>query len=181
MLRKVLAHLSIIFAGMCFVLFVVDKIKGGAMSFINNDITKAFIAILSLLAIVESVVTLSAQTREQKLLRMVQAYRQKFGPLPQPREAGVRPAQPAPSSTRRPAQSRPASGNRPVAPRPAQPRAVSARPAQARPAQNRPASNAPAARPAPNATPYRRAGGNPPQRSRYNTAGAQGGSSLRQR
>lgn len=57
MLRKILAHLSIIFAGMCFVLFVIDRIKGGAMSFINNDITKAFIAILSLLSILVSVIT----------------------------------------------------------------------------------------------------------------------------
>ena len=28
MLRKITAHLAIIFGGMCFVLFVVDQIKG---------------------------------------------------------------------------------------------------------------------------------------------------------
>lgn len=105
MLRKILAHLSIIFAGMCFVLFVVDRIKGGAMSFINNDISKAFIAILSLLTIAESVITLAAQTREQKLLRMVQTYRRKYGPSREMPAQQRNPARTAPHSgtTGRPA------------------------------------------------------------------------------
>ena len=66
MLRKITAHLAIIFGGMCFVLFVIDAIKGGAMSFINNDMTKAFIAILSLLSIFNSVISLAGQTNEQQ-------------------------------------------------------------------------------------------------------------------
>ena len=149
MLRKILAHLSIIFAGMCFVLFVIDRIKGGAMSFINNDITKAFIAILSLLSILVSVITLSAQTREQKLLRMLQSYRQKFGPLPQSRSAAPRPvAEPS-------AQRRASSGHVPQ-PRPAQ------RPTPSGAQQNRP---------------ERRSVVNPPQRSRYTSSGAQGSAS----
>lgn len=72
MLRKILAHLAIVFGGMCFVLFVIDAIKGGAMSFINNDITKAFIAILSVLAIVNSVLLLIAQAREARPARRPQ-------------------------------------------------------------------------------------------------------------
>ena len=67
MLRKITAHLAIIFGGMCFVLFVIDAIKGGAMSFINNDMTKAFIAILSLLTIFNSVISLAGQTNEQRM------------------------------------------------------------------------------------------------------------------
>lgn len=149
MLRKILAHLSIIFAGMCFVLFVIDRIKGGAMSFINNDITKAFIAILSLLSILVSVITLSAQTREQKLLRMLQSYRQKFGPLPQSRSAAPRPvAEPS-------AQRRTSSGRAPQQ-SPAQ------RPTPSGAQQNRP---------------ERRSVVNPPQRSRYTSSGAQGSAS----
>ena len=66
MLRKILAHLTIVFGGMCFVLYVIDAIKGGAMSFINNDITKAFIAILSVLAIINSILLLVAQARETR-------------------------------------------------------------------------------------------------------------------
>ena len=119
MLRKIAAHLAIIFGGMCFVLFVVDAIKRGAMSFINNDMTKAFIAILSLLAIFNSVLSLTAQTIEKQLHARLTQYRRRFGALPQ----DSRPAQPA---------------ARPVQQRPAQPRPTQARPAQQRPVQQRP-------------------------------------------
>ena len=170
MLRKILAHLSIIFAGMCFVLFVIDRIKGGAMSFINNDITKAFIAILSLLSILISVITLSAQTREQKLLSMLQAYRQKFGPLPQSREVTARPA--APRST---------AASRAVAAPSSQRRASSGHVPQPGPVQRRASAPQPARRPASSAPqqnrPVRRPDANPPQRSRYTSSGAQGSAS----
>lgn len=100
MLRKITAHLAIIFGGMCFVLFVVDQIKGGAMSFINNDITKAFIAILSLLAIFNAVIMLAAQTYEQQLAARLQQYRRQGAAAqraPQTRTAqtAARPAQQA--------------------------------------------------------------------------------------
>lgn len=75
MLRKITAHLAIIFGGMCFVLFVIDAIKGGAMSFINNDITKWFIAILSLLSIFNSVISLAGMTNEQRLAARLQPRR----------------------------------------------------------------------------------------------------------
>ena len=119
MLRKILAHLAIIFGGMCFVLFVVDAIKGGAMSFINNDMTNAFIAILSLLAIFNSVLSLTAQTIEKQLHARLTQYRRRFGALPQ----DSRPAQPA---------------ARPAQPRPTQARPVQQRPVQQRPVQARP-------------------------------------------
>ena len=123
MLRKITAHLAIIFGGMCFVLFVVDQIKGGAMSFINNDITKAFIAILSLLAIFNAVIMLAAQTHEQQLAARLQQYRRQGAAAqraPQTRTAqtAARPAQQAV----RPAQQavRPAAASaRVTSPRPA--------------------------------------------------------------
>ena len=164
MLRKILAHLSIIFAGMCFVLFVIDRIKGGAMSFINNDITKAFIAILSLLSILVSVITLSAQTREQKLLRMLQSYRQKFGPLPQSRSA-------APRLVAEPSAQRRTSSGRAPQQSPTQRRASSGHVPQPRPAQRPTPSGAQQNRP------ERRSVVNPPQRSRYTSSGAQGSAS----
>lgn len=114
MLRKITAHLSIILGGMCFVLFIIDAIKGGAMSFINNDITKAFIAILSLLAIFNSIISLAGQTNEQRLAARLQQRRQ-----------------PSPGTTARPAPAQPgyrapvrtASGSpRPAAVRPTAPR-----------------------------------------------------------
>ena len=171
MLRKILAHLSIIFAGMCFVLFVIDRIKGGAMSFINNDITKAFIAILSLLSILVSVITLSAQTREQKLLRMLQAYRQKFGPLPQSHGSAVRSAAPrtaeAPRAVAAPSSQRRASSGHVPQPGPVQRRASSSHVPQSRPAPSGLQQN----------RPVRRPDANSPQRSRYTSSGAQGSAS----
>lgn len=87
MLRKLTAHLTIVFAGMCFVLFVVDAIKGGAMSFINNDITKAFIAILSLLAILTSILSLTGYAHEQQLTLKLRRSR---APQPQMRRPDPR-------------------------------------------------------------------------------------------
>lgn len=114
MLRKITAHLAIVFGGMCFVLFVIDAIKGGAMSFINNDMTKAFIAILSLLSIFNSVISLAGQTNEQRMAARLQQRRQ---PMPgMPRSASVQPGDrmpprrtaPVPPRTNTPI--RPASG-----------------------------------------------------------------------
>ena len=114
MLRKITAHLAIIFGGMCFVLFVIDAIKGGAMSFINNDMTKAFIAILSLLSIFNSVISLAGQTNEQRMAARLQQRRQ-----PMPGAARPAPAQPmdrmpvrrtAPSAPRTGAPVRPVPG-----------------------------------------------------------------------
>ena len=101
MLRKISAHLAIIFGGMCFVLFVVDAIKGGAMSFINNDITKAFIAILSLLSIFNSIISLAGLTNEQRMAAKLRGGRP--APAAQPRPSAARQpmprTQPAPTRT----------------------------------------------------------------------------------
>lgn len=136
MLRKITAHLAIIFGGMCFVLFVIDNIKGGAMSFINNDITKAFIAILSLLSIFNSVVSLAGQTNERRLAARLQQFRRQ--PAAQP------PVNRAPTHSASAARSASAS-RQGAAPRPT----ASARPASAtRPsAQQRPATSRETARP----------------------------------
>lgn len=108
MLRKITAHLAIIFGGMCFVLFVIDAIKGGAMSFINNDITKAFIAILSLLAIYNSIISLAGQTNEQRLAARLQQRRQPAPGAPRPAQPGQRPPVRTASGAPRPAVARPA-------------------------------------------------------------------------
>ena len=134
MLRKITAHLAIIFGGMCFVLFVIDAIKGGAMSFINNDITKAFIAILSLLSIFNSVISLAGQTNEQRLAARLQPRRQ---PVP----GTVRPAPAQPinrAPARRPVSTAPrtSASTRP-APRRETARTVQRSPYSRSPYQNR--------------------------------------------
>ena len=114
MLRKITAHLAIIFGGMCFVLFVIDAIKGGAMSFINNDMTKAFIAILSLLAIFNSVISLAGQTNEQRMAARLQQRRSPVPGAPRPAPVQQMERMPvrrtAPAAPRTSAPARPASG-----------------------------------------------------------------------
>ena len=115
MLRKITAHAAIVLGGMCFVLYVIDAIKGGAMSFINNDITKAFIAMLSLVSIFNSVVSLAGQTNEYRLSAKLNAQRRsgmpqqrpadRYAPRPaqQPRTAPARPAVRPAAPAQRPA------------------------------------------------------------------------------
>ena len=53
-IRGLLPHAAIIISAMYFVFFFIDRVNE-AMAFINNDITKALLFLLSLLAIVQSV------------------------------------------------------------------------------------------------------------------------------
>ena len=55
--RTILSHAAIVLALMLLVLIVIDRINN-AMEFINNDMTKALMAILSLLAIVNAEIAL---------------------------------------------------------------------------------------------------------------------------
>lgn len=101
MLRKITAHAAIVLGGMCFVLYVIDAIKGGAMSFINNDITKTFIALLSLISIFNSVISLAGQTNERRLAARLNAYRRPAAPQQRPADRiSVRQAPPARPASR---------------------------------------------------------------------------------
>ena len=63
LIRALLCHACVILSLMYLVLFGIDRINT-AMEFINNDITKIFLAVLAVLAIANAVISLSAQRRQ---------------------------------------------------------------------------------------------------------------------
>jgi len=62
-LYKILPHILIVLAGMFIVLFTVDKINS-AMAFINNDITKALLAVFSVVALINAILFIRLQRRQ---------------------------------------------------------------------------------------------------------------------
>lgn len=72
MLRKLLPHAAIILSAMYFVFFFIDRVNS-AMSFIDNDITKALLFALGVIAIVNAVQLIrddrDRERRRQQTLR----------------------------------------------------------------------------------------------------------------
>lgn len=64
MLKKLTAHCAIIISGMYIVFFFIDQVNP-AMEFIDNEITKALLLVLSLLSILNSIFQIAS---ERKLL-----------------------------------------------------------------------------------------------------------------
>ena len=64
-LRMLLSHALIILALMYLVLFVIDRINN-AMEFINNDLTKALLAVMSILAVVHAEISLYSGGKKGK-------------------------------------------------------------------------------------------------------------------
>ena len=62
-LRKLTAHSAIIISGMYIVFFFIDRVNS-AMCFIDNNITKALLLILSLLSIINAILVI-AQCRKE--------------------------------------------------------------------------------------------------------------------
>lgn len=76
MLRKILPHVSILFANMYLVFFLIDKVNS-AMAFINNDLTKALVAVLSVLTIVNAVFLIRDQNRRTDLAAQKAAHKKR--------------------------------------------------------------------------------------------------------
>lgn len=74
MLRKLLPHAAIILSAMYFVFFFIDKVNS-AMAFIDNDITKALIFALGVIAIVNAVQLIRDERERER--RYQQALRQR--------------------------------------------------------------------------------------------------------
>ncbi len=72
---KVVQHAAIIISLMYFVFFIIDKINS-PMAFINNDITKMLMLILSVFSIFNSVRLISADRKEER--RRIQARRNRM-------------------------------------------------------------------------------------------------------
>ena len=53
MLRKLLPHVAIVLSGMYVVFFLIDRVNS-AMAFINNDITKGLLLVLSAVSILNA-------------------------------------------------------------------------------------------------------------------------------
>ena len=132
MLRKILAHTAIVFGGMCFVLYVVDAIKGGAMSFMNNDIAKAFVAVLALTSIANSAISLVGMTNELRMAAKLRGARPAQAAQPRPAQRTATPVRTA-ASVRTVAPARTAASVRTAAP--ARPAARPAARTVVRPAQ----------------------------------------------
>jgi len=66
--RKILAHLIIIVSGMFVVFYFIDRVNE-AMAFIDNDISKALLLVLSMLGIAQSVLSLADARGEERALR----------------------------------------------------------------------------------------------------------------
>ena len=64
-LRMLLSHALIILALMYLVLFVIDRINN-AMEFINNDLTKTLLAVMSILAVVHAEISLYSGRKKGK-------------------------------------------------------------------------------------------------------------------
>lgn len=84
MLRKLLPHAAIIISAMYFVFFFIDKVNS-AMAFIDNDITKALIFALGVIAIINAVQLIreerERERRYQQALRRRRAHpRQRSSP-----------------------------------------------------------------------------------------------------
>lgn len=62
--RKILAHLNVIFAGMFLTFFIIDRFNP-AMCFIDNDISKWLLCCFSLTALALAVISLSAIHRRE--------------------------------------------------------------------------------------------------------------------
>ncbi|MDO4566649.1 MAG: hypothetical protein Q4B42_04900 [Oscillospiraceae bacterium] len=63
--RKIVCHLQIVLAGMLLVLVIIDRFNS-AMAFIDNDITKALLFVLCLLAIINSALLASLYRRRDR-------------------------------------------------------------------------------------------------------------------
>lgn len=84
MLRKLLPHAAIIISAMYFVFFFIDKVNS-TMAFIDNDITKALIFALGVIAIINAVQLIreerERERRYQQALRRRRAHpRQRSSP-----------------------------------------------------------------------------------------------------
>lgn len=53
MIRKILPHVSIVLCNMYIVFFFIDKVNS-AMTFINNDLTKALLLVLCIISTINS-------------------------------------------------------------------------------------------------------------------------------
>ncbi len=73
-LRKLLPHAAIILSMMYFVFFFIDRVNS-AMSFIDNDITKALLFLLGVIAIVESVLLIRGDRAEERKRQLLRARR----------------------------------------------------------------------------------------------------------
>ena len=69
MLRKLLPHAAIILSGMYLVFFLIDRVNG-AMSFINNAITKRLLLILCAISVINAIYLIRD---DRKRLRQQQA------------------------------------------------------------------------------------------------------------
>lgn len=76
MLRKLLPHAVIILSAMYFVFFFIDKVNS-AMNFIDNNITKALLFVLGVLAVINAILLIrddrARERRRQELLRQRRA------------------------------------------------------------------------------------------------------------
>ena len=66
MLRKLLPHAAIVLSFMYFVFYAIDRVNS-AMAFINNNITKALLVILCVIAIAEAVMLIRDDRRRTRL------------------------------------------------------------------------------------------------------------------
>lgn len=62
-IRKLFAHAAIIISGMYVVFYLIDRVNP-AMSFIDNDITKPLLAVLSLLSIINAIQVIADERRK---------------------------------------------------------------------------------------------------------------------
>lgn len=62
---KLMPHISIIISVMMIVFFFIDRVNS-AMAFINNDITKMLLLILSIISIINSIFLICYQRRVSK-------------------------------------------------------------------------------------------------------------------
>ena len=63
MLKKLLAHCAILISGMYIVFFLIDRVNP-AMGFIDNDITKPLLLVLSLIAIINAIQVIAAERKK---------------------------------------------------------------------------------------------------------------------
>jgi hypothetical protein len=63
LLKKVLPHLCVIFAGMFVILFIIDNLNS-AMSVLDNSTIKLIMFIFSIIAIIVSCMLIARQRRE---------------------------------------------------------------------------------------------------------------------
>jgi hypothetical protein len=66
---RILSHLTIVFAGMLAVLFLIDQAKRGEMSFLANQATKWMLLIFAVLSAFNAVMHLSALARLRAMRR----------------------------------------------------------------------------------------------------------------